>query len=185
MPSDYTIIMWVRHRFGVDEHSHPDKNDPYFVLNEDADAPFVGLVGEFPFICPDVDSTQGAVLEFEYRGSTQWDTFPVPDGDPDIPVGITPEYPVMINNHLVAGGVPGAPISGPMHLPLWSTRALLVDPYVLQEENVLRIESSVEIQPGVTVEASFTIDNVLIHYKTKTGHSRPVVGGATTAAERR
>jgi len=106
MASDYTIIMWVRHRFGVDEHNEYGEYNPYWSLNEDANAPFVGLSGDFPFNCPNVDSSQGAVLEFEYRGSAQYDTFPDPHGDPDIPVGITPEYPVKINGRLVAGGYP-------------------------------------------------------------------------------
>ena len=63
MASDYTIIMAVRHRFGVDEHSYPWTK----VLNEDRNAPFVGLVGEFPFICPNVDLAQGAVLNSSTR----------------------------------------------------------------------------------------------------------------------
>ena len=76
MASDYTIIMAVRHRFGVDEHSYPWTK----VLNEDRNAPFVGLVGEFPFNCPNVDLAQGAVLEFEYRGSTQYTSWFEPGG---------------------------------------------------------------------------------------------------------
>jgi hypothetical protein len=59
-----------------------------------------------------------------------------------------------------------------MHLPLWGTRALLVDPNVLQEENTLRIEASVDYE-GSTYEDKFTIDNVVIHYKIDGGHSRP------------
>lgn len=128
--------MWVRYRFGDNDTSGND-----VVLNEDSNAPFVGLFGEFPFSCPDVDSAQGAVLQFEYRGSEQSATFPDPRGDGAI--GISPEYPVKINGQLVAGGVPGAPVEEGI-LPLWSTRVLLVDPGVLQEENILRIEASVD-----------------------------------------
>jgi hypothetical protein len=173
MASDYTIIMWVRHRFGVDEHSYPETG----VLNEDRNAPFVGLVGEFPFTCPNVDSTQAAVLELEYRGSTQHMAWLEPGGDPDYGgFGISPEYPVQINSHLIAGGVPGAPTKD--GLPLWGTRVLLVDPNVLQEENILRIEATVTDYYGRVIEDGFTIDNALIHFKTQTEHSRPNVGPA-------
>jgi len=49
---------------------------------------------------------------------------------------------------------------------------------VLQEENTLRIEATVVDQYDNTYEDRFTIDNVLIHFKTKTDHSRPGVGPA-------
>jgi hypothetical protein len=172
MASDYTIIMWVRHRFGVDETSEAFGNAD-FVLNEDSNAPFVGLTGEFPFSCPRIDSAQGAVLQFEYRGSSQGTTFPDPQGAPGTAIGITPEYPVKINGQLIAGGVPGAPVSG--WLPMWSTRVLLVDKGVLQEENILRIEASVDYG-GSTYEDKFTIDNVVIFFKTKTANPRPDPG---------
>jgi hypothetical protein len=173
MASDYTIIMWVRHRFGVDETTDPHSD---FVLNEDKNAPFVGPIGEFPFACPHIDPAQGAVLQFEYRGSSQTDTFPDPSGDPAFIRGISPEYPIKINGQLLAGGVPGAPTKSD-RLPLWSTRVLLVDPNVLQEENILRIETSVDYL-GSTYADKFTIDNVVVFFKTGNGHSRPDVGPA-------
>jgi hypothetical protein len=163
MASDYTIIMPVRHRFGVDEFTD---NDDDYVLNEDVNAPFVGLTGEFPFTCLHIDSAQGAILQFEYRGSSQFGTFPDPTGDPNFIEGITPEYPIKINGQLIAGGVPGAPVRE--HLPLWSTRVLTVDPGVLQEQNILRIEASVDYA-GSTYEDKFTIDNVVLFFKTRTG----------------
>ena len=163
MASDYTIVMSVRHRFGVNEFTGHDDD---YVLNEDVNAPFVGSVGEFPFTCPHIDSAQEAVLQFEYRGSAQIGTFPDPTGDLTFIEGITPEYPVKINGQLIAGGVPGAPVRE--HLPLWSTRVLLVDPGVLQEQNILRIEASVDYA-GSTLEDKFTIDNVVLFFKTRTG----------------
>jgi hypothetical protein len=172
MASDYTIIMWVRHRFGVDEASEAFEGTD-FVLNEDSNAPFVGLTGEFPFSCPHIDSAQGAVLQFEYRGSSQVDTFPDPLGAPGTAIGITPEYPVKINGQLIAGGVPGAPVRG--GLPIWSTRVLLVDRGVLGEENTLRIEASVD-DGGLTYQDKFTIDNVVIFFKTKTANPGPDIG---------
>src|ERR1700730_12136485 len=99
MASDYTIIMPVRHRFGVNEYTD---NDDDYVLNEDVNAPFVGLVGAFPFICLHIDSAQGAILHLRYRGSSQFGTFPDPTGDPNFIEGITPEYPIKINGQLIA-----------------------------------------------------------------------------------
>jgi hypothetical protein len=59
MANDFTIIMAVRHRFGDDI---PDRMGEDGVdQNVDFQAPFVGRVGEFPFSCPNVDSSQGAV----------------------------------------------------------------------------------------------------------------------------
>ena len=173
MASDYTIVMWVRHRFGLNEYT--TGGDPDFVDNEDSNAPFVGLTGEFPFSCPNIDSTQGAVLQFEYRGSSQFGTWPDPAGDPTSLEGITPEYPVMINGRQLAGGVPGAAVRG--HLPLWGTRVLLVDPDVLKEENSLLIAASVDYG-GATYEDKFTIDNVVLFFKTKVATSQPDIGPA-------
>lgn len=185
MPSDYTIIMWVRHRFGVDEHSDPRDDWEGLILNEDANAPFVGLTGEFPFSCPNVEPSQGAILEFEYRGSSQPPTWLDPAGDPDTSLGLGPEYPVRINGTLIAGGVPTGALRD--WQPLWGTRVLLVDPNVLQEENTLRIDATVDWdaygrpEPVVPWEDKFTIDNVVLHFKTKSPNSRPTVGGAQEA----
>src|SRR2546423_934395 len=106
MGSDFTVIMAVRHRFG----SAPDSLGSEAGAEPDASAPFVGLVGEFPFSCLGIDSSQFATLQFQYRGSTQELDFP----DPSVPslVGTSPEYPVLINGRELAGGVPAAPRSG-------------------------------------------------------------------------
>ena len=169
MPSDYTIIMWVRHRFGLNES---DGNDPDYIENQDSNAPFSGLIAEFPFSCPNIDSTQGAVLQFEYRGSKQAQAWPDPQGDPTTLTGMAPEYPVTINGRQLAGGVPGAPTRG--HEPLWATRILLIDPGVLKEENSVVIEASV-VYDEITWEDRFTIDNVVLFFKTKTADTPPVI----------
>jgi hypothetical protein len=51
MPSDFTVIMRVRHHFGDDE-------DSFF-------GAFVGRDEDFPFECPNVDVRQEAVLMFQ------------------------------------------------------------------------------------------------------------------------
>jgi hypothetical protein len=168
--SDYTIVMWVRHRFG---DTQPDADE----TDVDFNAPFVGRVGEFEFSCPNVDSSQGAVLEFQYRGSNQYLTFP----DPQAPglVGSTPEYPVAINGRELAGGVPAAPSRDGM--PQWGNRLLLIEPGVLAEQNVLRIESTdagSQWWAGDNLD-NFTIDNVVVFFKVRAadGKTQPLPVG--------
>ena len=161
MANDFTIIMAVRHRFGAAPDTWGGGAEP------DANAPFVGLAAEFPFSCPGIDSSQAAILQFQYRGSTQMTDFP----DPSSPslIGTSPEYPVKVNGRELAGGVPAAPVTGPDKLPLWSTRLLLIDPGVLGEANVLRIEATSETWNTMNVVGSnFTIDNVVVFFKTTT-----------------
>jgi hypothetical protein len=120
---------------------------------------FAGRSKDFPFSCPNVDPSQEAVLQFQHRGSMQALTIP-----PQPPGGtledITREHPVVINRQELFGGIPAAPFLGSM--PLWSTRLLIVQPGVLRRENVLHIMST----PGVIGLDDFTIDNVVIFYKT-------------------
>jgi hypothetical protein len=73
--SDYTIIMSVRHRSG-DAKADPGEHDA------DWQAPFVGAAGDFSFSCPNIDTAQGAMLQFEYRGAEQLLRFPDPEGNP-------------------------------------------------------------------------------------------------------
>jgi hypothetical protein len=175
MGSDFSIIMAVRHRFGTAPDSLEDGG-----AQPDSNAPFVGLVGEFPFSCPGIDSSQFAALQFQYRGSEQGLDFP----DPVAPslVGTSPEYPVSINDRELAGGVPAAPRSG--ELPLWSLRLLVVDPHVLADQNLLRIQATTEAWNGYPAGVpgpNFTIDNVVIFYKTRPGSSRPDRGPVRAA----
>jgi|tagenome__1003787_1003787.scaffolds.fasta_scaffold19870268_1 hypothetical protein len=161
MASDYTIIMGVRHRFG-------DAKDDAGEQDEDFLAPFVGAAGEFPFSCPNIDTSQRAILQFEYRGSEQFLTFPDPHGNPENLVGITDEHPVKVNGQLIAGGVPAAPQRGQMQI--WSTRVLLIDPGVLKHENILRIETG---DISTSNLDNFTVDNAVVFFKTGTTHAPP------------
>jgi hypothetical protein len=96
-----------------------------------------------------------AVLQFEHRGATFY-----------------VEHPVFINGHQLAGGVSAGPRyntggNGTV-VPMWATRLLTVDPGVIRDgSNTLRIESTVN--PWTANYDNFTIDNVVIFFKTKTG----------------
>jgi hypothetical protein len=79
---------------------------------------------------------------------------------------------VTINGHELAGGVPGAPSSGEM--PMWGTRLLIIDPGVLRDENILRMESK-DFWAGTPWASNnlddFTIDNVVVFFKLRSGKS--------------
>jgi hypothetical protein len=58
-------------------------------------------------------------------------------------------------------------------MEMWSTRVLLIDPGVLRHENVLRIETgdiSTSTNPNLD---NFTVDNVVVFYKTGSIHVPP------------
>jgi hypothetical protein len=160
MPSDFTVIMPVRHQFG--DHKKLAGEADRREVNLDSEAPFVGRVGEFRFLCPNVDPSQEAILQFEHRGTSQLLTFPDPQPDGGFE-GATPEHPVFINGVQLFGGVPGAPFSGRM--PLWATRLITIQVGVLRPENVLRIETAPVSTVGTGLD-DFTIDNVVIFFKT-------------------
>ena len=164
-PSDFCVVIRVRHRFG----DQLDPGDP----DIDFPAPFVGRVGTFPFSCPHVDTSQEAILQFQYRGSAQALTFPAPT--PSLQ-GITPEHPVFINGKELFGGVPRGPLYGQM--PLWSTRLLIIQPGVLAEENILRIEALQYPWTGANQKGldNFTIDNAVVTFKTGAGFRWPPIG---------
>ena len=164
MSTSFSVVMGVRHRFG---DKKTDLNEP----SVDSAAPHVGLAHDFPFTCPNVDPAEEAILQFQFRGSTQRLTFPSPQPDGSL-VGITAEHPVKINGQQLFGGVPGAPFRfGEM--PLWSTRVLFIGGGILREENLLRIESTVEGSLTGKNFDDFTIDNVVVFFKT-----RPSPGGS-------
>lgn len=161
-PPDFAVVMRVRHRFGDGPAGDSE-------VNVDAAAPFVGPAGEFAFSCPYVDPTQEALLQFEHRGSDQSLTFPDPQPDGGLQ-GITAEHPVKINGHELFGGIPATPRRRGM--PLWSTRLLIIQPGVLKETNLLRIEST---KDGFGHFDDFTVDNIVVFFKTR-DPGAPVAG---------
>jgi len=156
MAGDFTIVISNRVRFG------DLKKDPGGEIDHDSDADLLGQSGSFPFLCPGVDSSKQAVLQFVHRGSNQDLPFPVPQPDGGL-VGITPEHPVTINGQQLAGGIPASPVRGQMSL--WSTRLLLIPPQMLRRDNVLRIETK-RLGPNGGLD-NFTLDNVVVFYKTR------------------
>ena len=160
--ASFTVIVPGRQQFG--DHRKLAGEADRSEVNVDSEAPFVGRVGEFPFVCPNVDPSQSAILQFAHRGSTQLLTFPSPQPDGGLE-GITREHPVKINGQELFGGVPAAPFRL-NRMPLWSTRLLIVHPGVLRRENVLRIESTPQSTVGTGLD-DFTIDNVVIFFQTR------------------
>jgi hypothetical protein len=169
MGSDFAVVMWVRHRFG-DEKETLGYSGEEELTDVDSEAPFVGRVGTFNFSCPNVDSSQQAILQFQYRGSEQRAGFPNPQPSGGLVGLVDEEHPVSINGSNLAGGVPASPSQG--GIPMWGQRLLLISPGILQENNVLRIEST-QLYGTETLD-DFTIDNAVVLYKTTSG-DRPVV----------
>jgi hypothetical protein len=174
MASDFTVIQAVRQQFG-DTTKGADGQE--YAIQVEQDAPFVGLSKDFRFSCPSVDSTQMAVLQFECLAGLAgsfYVTAPNFSGPGhrnimringvDIPGDITPGP---IDEQIVAqAGVGGTP-------PAWRAQLLLVPANVLNEENVLHIETV--LLPTGQFD-NFIIDNVVVLFKTRT-QGRGGVGG--------
>jgi len=91
-----------------------------------------------------------AVLQFNTLGVSGWNNT------------------LQINGVDIAGGISVGPlwIYLDPHVPLWNTESQLVDAGVLEEENILHIESK-PTQSGNFDD--FIIDNIVIWFKTRTG----------------
>jgi hypothetical protein len=164
MACDFTVIQAVRQQFG-DTTKGADGQE--YEIQLEQDAPFVGLSKDFRFSCPSVDSTQMAVLQFESLAGLAGSFFtfiPSLSGPAhrnimringvDLPGDITPGP---LNEQIGATDVGFSP-------PAWRAQLLLVPANVLNEENVLHIES-VFIPGGFD---NFIIDNVVVFFKTRT-----------------
>ena len=155
MATEYTVITPTRHRFG----DNKGDRDQFSV---DQQAHFDGPSADFEFSCPNVDSSQQALLQFQHRGSTQQVGFPTTDPEGQNLAAITREHPVTINGRELFGGVPASPFTGRM--PVWSTRVLIIHPDVLRETNLVKFQSIHEIFGNLD---DFTIDNLVVLYKTR------------------
>jgi hypothetical protein len=143
MPSDFTVVFRVRQWFGDREEDITSGGTP-LELSSRSDAPFVGISKTYAFKCPEVDTSAEAILQFESLGATNdtWHRNTISINGTEIPGGITP---------------------GPA--TRWKTHSLIVPSGVVKEQNSLTIEA----QPlSVTGIDSFVIDNVVLHYKTRT-----------------
>ncbi len=161
MPLDFTVIVTVRQRFG-------DANQDDF--GQETDAPFVGQQKDFSFACPNVDRTQQAILLFQSQGVN------VPQS-------------MEINGRIIVGGIPNSVefaalpflVQGQVQsrpLAHWSGNVMLVEPGVLQNENVLRVQSR-EIGDSGNID-NFIIDNVVIVFKTRQLGPLPGTTGTTS-----
>jgi len=146
MASDFTVIQAVRQRFG-------DENADLGEIAEEQEAPFVGTAKDFPFSCPNVVRGQAAVLQFE--------TLAVSAGKRDgLARNILQINGVNVSGRITAGATDE--VQG-RRLPFWKAHFLLVAPNVLQEENVLHVES-VDMQ-SFSGHDNFIIDNIVVFFK--------------------
>ena len=156
MPLDFTVVITVRQRFGDAEADD---------VGLETDAPFVGREKDFVFSCPNVDSSQPAVLLFQSQG-------------------VMFQQPMTINGQTVFGGIPSSIDIAPLGfvnqqgmvqaviIAQWKGNVMLVTPGVLRENNVLHIESR-EIPDTGNVD-DFVIDNLVVLFKTRSGVIGPV-----------
>jgi len=118
MALDFTVVITVRQRFGDN-----DIED----TGLETDAPFVGAEKDFEFHCPNVDSRQQALLLFQCMGTNG-------------------QQSMEINGRPIFGGIPAATElltlpSGIVSHAQWNGNVMLIEPGVLREDNVLRIQA--------------------------------------------
>jgi hypothetical protein len=144
MALDFTVVFAVRQRFG------DGKADD---IGQETEAPFVGLQKEYAFQCPSVDSSQQALLLFQCQGA-------------NVQQGLE------INSQQIFGGIPAAVDSLPspiasqrLLIAQWNGNVMLVQPGVLQGNNVLKIQAKIISNSG-NID-NFIIDNVVVLFKTR------------------
>jgi hypothetical protein len=136
MGSDFTVIIRVRQHFGDDQDSMPGA--------------FVGNNNSYPFRCPNVDSTQEAVLLFQTLGVSHdrnaiTVNSTVPTGEPE-----------------VYGGIPVSRSDQD-----WNGNVMLIRPDVLRENNILGLGAR-NSDGGLLGDIDeFVIDNVVVLFKTR------------------
>jgi hypothetical protein len=169
MAVDYTVIQEVRQRFG----DSPQDSD--FEIPVEMEAPFVGYAKEFPFSCPNVDSSQPAVLHLEslglsaYYGSKEFPRNTLMINAKDVPGGLTPG--AMGRTYKVAGTPEDKVVVPDDFIPYWKAHSLLVPADFLDEQNTLYVEA---VKWGSSGVDHFIIDNVVIFFKTRA--TGPVIG---------
>jgi hypothetical protein len=146
MAANYTVIVQVRQWFG-DRSARGD--DHVTVFGDWETAPFVGISKDYDFDCPNVDSAQEAVLQFQAQG-------------------VETKNILQINGQDISGGLTAAPLNneieiGGKGLAWWSVYSLIVRKNLLRTNNVLRIESVVN--PFTGFHDDFIVDNVVLFYK--------------------
>jgi hypothetical protein len=142
MALDFTVVIRVRQRFGDDKSNNPGL---------ETDAPFVGVQKDFAFVCPKVDRSQDAFLLFQSQG-------------------VDFQQPLLINGQQIFGGIPSSTdfvtIPNPAQLRIvakWSGNVMIIEPGVLQVNNVLRIQAGKDSEGKID---NFIIDNLIVVFKT-------------------
>jgi len=144
MALDFTVVITVRQRFGDD-----DVED----RGLETDAPFVGAQKDFEFHCPNVDPRQQAILLFQCQGTSD-------------------QQSMEINGRKVFGGIPQAidiftlPDGRIASHAQWNGNVMLIEPGVLREDNVLRIQAGAFGDDNLD---DFIVDNLVVVFKTKPG----------------
>lgn len=144
MALDFTVVITVRQRFGDD-----DIED----AGLETDAPFVGSQKDFEFHCPNVDPRQQAILLFQCQGTDA-------------------QQSMSINGRKVFGGIPQAvelatlPNGLTVSHAQWNGNVMLIEPGVLREDNVLRIQAGA--LGGDNID-DFIVDNLVVLFKTRPG----------------
>ena len=160
MSLDFTVIVTVRNRFG-------DANQDDF--GQETEAPFVGQQKDFSFACPNVDRTQQALLLFQSMGANA-------------------QQSMEINGRIIFGGIPASVEFAPLPflsggqvqsrpVAQWSGNVMLVEPGVLQDNNVLRVRAGAIGSSG-NID-NFIIDNVVVVFKTRQLGPLPGTTGTT------
>jgi hypothetical protein len=153
MALDFTVVITVRQRFGDN-----DIED----TGLETDAPFVGAEKDFEFHCPNVDSRQQALLLFQCMGTNG-------------------QQSMEINGRPIFGGIPAATElltlpSGIVSHAQWNGNVMLIEPGVLREDNVLRIQAGKLTDDNLD---DFIIDNLVVVFKTRSGLSTQPAGNVT------
>jgi hypothetical protein len=140
MALDFTVVIEVRQRFGDGDLSDN--------AGLETEAPFVGLQKDFEFRCPNVDSTQQAILFFQAQGANT-------------------RQRLEINGFEIFGGIPAGIDVAPQNILFaqWNGSVMLVSPGVLREKNVLHIQSTLSGEFGKA--DNFIVDNLVVLFKTK------------------
>jgi hypothetical protein len=147
MALDFTVVIRVRQRFGDNKSNNP-------IL--ETDAPFVGVQKDFSFVCPNVDRTQDAFLLFESQG-------------------VDFQQSLLINGKTIFGGIPSStdfltiptglehPAAQLLIVAKWSGNIMIIEPGVLQVNNILRIQAGKDSEGKID---NFIIDNLVVVFKT-------------------
>jgi hypothetical protein len=134
--ANFAVVMASRHGFG---------DDASYLRSIEPDVPFEGASKDFVFACPNVNSSEAAVLMFQSRAVN------------------SRRNVITINDSTIAGGIPVTP-----NTDSWNGNVLLVDAGVLRSGgNRLHIESRTLAGSSTGDIDNFILDNMVVMYKVR------------------